>query len=122
MKFKAILVGFLAFLVTSLGFTPLLGIPAGVIVGRKMNVALGSGYEAENARWWVENFFVTGFCCGLVWVVSLVVVGGVVMLVGPVGGIVALGAIAAVVYTGIMTWRESQPPANFGTVAQASPS
>jgi hypothetical protein len=110
-KLKAFLVGLLAFVLTSLGFTPLLGIVAGVLVGIRMNTALGEGYPAQRARWWVENFFVTGFCCALVWIVSLVIVGGAVALAGPAGGILVLGAIAAAVYTGIATWRENPAPA-----------
>jgi len=108
---KVVLVAFLAFILTSLGFTPILGIVAAIFVGIKLNTARGDGYEAVRAKWWVDNFFVTGFCCALIWVVGLVITAGAVAMAGPAGGIVFLIAVGAVVYTGMTTWRESPPPA-----------
>jgi apolipoprotein N-acyltransferase len=108
---KTILIGLAAFVLTSIGFTPVLGIVAGVLVGRKASVAQGSGPRAEHARWWIDNFFVTGFCCAMVWVVCLVVVGGVASAVGPAGGVLLIPAIAAAFFTARSTWRESLPPA-----------
>jgi hypothetical protein len=71
----------------------------------------GVGPRAEHARWWIDNFFVTGFCCAMVWVVCLVVVGGVASAVGPAGGVLLIPAIAAAFFTARSTWRESLPPA-----------
>ena len=118
--FKSILAGLGTFLLVSLGFTPLLGIVAGVIVGRRTRTALGTGYPAVRARWWIENFFITGFCCSMIWVIGLVITAGAAAVIGPAGAILVIAALVAVVFTGIYTWRESPAPAEPSPAAPAA--
>ena len=115
----SILAGLGAFVVFSVLFTPLGGLPAAVIVAYKEYAARGGD---ARARWFVGNFMVTGVCTGFVFLVPAGIAGALLSFNPFLGGLGFLGAIGAAVYAWITTWGESQPPETAWSEPLAPPS